>query len=163
MGARFKGWSTKDILDLGSGSLRDEHVQSAKSRKKRAQGTGSGGARSKQSTAPDYVGMISAALMMLHVKHVREHRFSKTIGYRFDIAIPELKIAVEFEGGIFSGGAHTRGKGYAKDCRKYNLAELDFWSVLRYTPDDARDLNWEFTIADEIKRFANKKTLALSA
>ena len=53
--------------------------------------------------------------------------------YRFDFAIPEYKIAIEVEGGIWNNGGHVRGSGYLKDCDKYNLATLQGWRILRFT------------------------------
>jgi very-short-patch-repair endonuclease len=59
---------------------------------------------------------------------VREYTF---YGYRYDFAWPQLKIAVEIDGGTFSGGNHVRGVGYSRDCRKNNLAQSEGWIVLR--------------------------------
>ncbi|AUL97471.1 hypothetical protein FORC54_3326 [Vibrio vulnificus] len=39
------------------------------------------------------------------------------------------------EGGTWANGRHTRGKGYAADCEKYNVAALEGWRVLRFTGD----------------------------
>lgn len=61
----------------------------------------------------------------------REHRFHPTRKWAFDFAWPALKIALESEGGSWSGGRHTRGKGFAQDCEKYTEAALDGWCVLR--------------------------------
>ena len=69
---------------------------------------------------------------------VRELRFHPTVRWRFDIALPELKIAIEIEGGIFSkggGGRHNRGSGMRKDMRKYNEAAIYGWSVIRVLPE----------------------------
>src|SRR5579875_2148816 len=70
----------------------------------------------------------------------REYRFEEHRGpsgrrafYRFDFAWPEKKIAVECEGGHWTGGRHVRGYGFEKDCRKYNRAALLGWKVLRFT------------------------------
>lgn len=68
-------------------------------------------------------------------KPVTEHKFLKDRKFRFDFAWPDEKIAVEIEGGIWTGGRHTRGKGYLKDMEKYNLAVLNSWKVLRFSTD----------------------------
>jgi len=65
---------------------------------------------------------------------IAEHRFHPTRRWRFDFALPEYKIAIEIEGGIFSHGRHTRGVGYIKDLEKYNEAVMLDWRILRYTP-----------------------------
>ena len=61
--------------------------------------------------------------------------------FRFDWAVPELKLAIEYEG-IFGRGRsrHTTQKGYSKDCEKYNLAAIHGWRVLRYTATTYRQL-----------------------
>jgi hypothetical protein len=62
-----------------------------------------------------------------------EYRFMPPRRYRFDFAYPEKKIAVEVEGGTWTGGRHTRGKGFESDCRKYNFAALQGWRVFQFT------------------------------
>jgi very-short-patch-repair endonuclease len=64
----------------------------------------------------------------------REYRFLLGRKFRFDFAIPDAKLAIEIEGGIWTGGRHTRGAGYEKDLEKYNLAAMLGWKVLRFTP-----------------------------
>jgi len=64
----------------------------------------------------------------------REFIFHRKRKWRFDLAWPELLIAVEVEGGIWTGGRHVRGEGYEADCEKYNEAQLAGWMVLRFTP-----------------------------
>lgn len=64
---------------------------------------------------------------------VPEFRFDVHRRWRFDYAWPEKKLAVEIEGGVWSGGRHVRGKGYEKDCEKYNRAVVLGWRVLRFT------------------------------
>lgn len=64
---------------------------------------------------------------------VPEYRVCADRRWRFDFAYPDKKIALEYEGGTWSKGRHTRGAGFAKDCEKYNRATVDGWMVLRYT------------------------------
>ena len=66
-------------------------------------------------------------------KPTREHRFHAVRRFRFDFAWLPQKVAVELEGGTFSGGRHTRGIGFETDCIKYNLATADGWRVFRFT------------------------------
>lgn len=66
-------------------------------------------------------------------KPVGQFRFHPKRKWQFDFAWPEHKLAVEIEGGTYSGGRHTRGKGFEDDCEKYNEALLLGWRVLRFT------------------------------
>lgn len=69
----------------------------------------------------------------------REHKFSRYCNiprrWRFDAAWPNMWIALEIEGGVFSRGRHTRGAGYVRDMEKYNAAAVLRWCVLRFTPE----------------------------
>ena len=71
---------------------------------------------------------------------VREYRFHPTRRWRFDAAFLEHKIAVEMEGGIWTRGRHTRGRGYRRDLEKYNAATELGWRVFRFC---ANDLEYE--------------------
>lgn len=70
---------------------------------------------------------------------VREYRFAPGRRWRFDLAWPERALAVEVEGGTWSGGRHTRPAGFRGDVEKYNSAALMGWAVLRVTADMVRD------------------------
>jgi hypothetical protein len=65
---------------------------------------------------------------------ITEHKFHPTRKWRFDLAWPYGGFAVEIEGGIWSGGRHTRGTGFIKDMEKYNEANLLGWHVYRVSP-----------------------------
>jgi hypothetical protein len=66
---------------------------------------------------------------------VSELIFAPPRRWRFDRAWPALLVAVEIDGGTWSGGRHTRGAGFAADCEKLNRAAVLGWAVLRYTTD----------------------------
>lgn len=72
----------------------------------------------------------------LHVVCVKEFKFHPVRKWRFDYAIPEHKIALEVEGGVWTGGRHTSSVGFMKDMEKYNTATLMGWRVFRTTPDE---------------------------
>jgi len=63
----------------------------------------------------------------------REYRFAPPRRYRFDFAWPDMKLAVEVEGGTWMAGRHNRGAGYESDCRKYSEAAALGWRVIRAT------------------------------
>lgn len=114
---------------------------------------GSGGGVAKT------VELTEAMLFLIHAtklpQPVREHRFHSTRDWRLDLAWPDLKIAVECEGGIFKRGRHTRGDGFERDCEKYNEALLCGWLVLRVTEhqiEDGRALAWLTKILEEHQR-----------
>jgi very-short-patch-repair endonuclease len=70
-----------------------------------------------------------------------ERRFHPVRKWRFDLAWTEQRVAVECDGGIYSGGAHVRGMGVEDDAEKQSEACALGWRVLRVTRkmiDDGR-------------------------
>ncbi len=64
---------------------------------------------------------------------ILEHRFAAPRLWRFDFAWPDQMLALEYEGGAYTGGRHTRGSGFTKDAEKYNAAAARGWAVIRVT------------------------------
>lgn len=87
---------------------------------------------------PELVVVIAAAAQDGYGRAVPEYRFHGTRKWRFDLAWPDYKVAFEREGGTFTGGRHTRGASYARDCEKYNAAASAGWCVIRATADMLR-------------------------
>ena len=71
----------------------------------------------------------------LGVEVVKEFKFHPSRKWRYDYAIIESKIAIEVEGGVWSGGRHTTGKGFTGDMEKYNAGTLLGWRIFRVTPE----------------------------
>lgn len=69
----------------------------------------------------------------------REFLFARPRKFRADFAWPDLMILVEIEGGVWTGGRHTRGAGFSKDCEKQNLAALAGYRVFRFTGDQVKN------------------------
>jgi very-short-patch-repair endonuclease len=63
-----------------------------------------------------------------------EYRFHDTRKWRFDFAWPDLKLAIEVEGGTQSGRSrHSKGQGFEDDTDKYNTAIRMGWTLFRFT------------------------------
>jgi hypothetical protein len=73
--------------------------------------------------AAEYVGMGEGVRARLDEAGLQD--------WRFDFACPELHLAVEIEGGGWTGGRHTRGLVFAHDLRKYQAAMRMQWDVYR--------------------------------
>lgn len=75
---------------------------------------------------------------ILKIELQREYRFHQVRKFRFDFAIPEHRIAIEMDGGVWmkGGGRHNRPAGFLKDMEKFNLAATMGWRVVRVTPRD---------------------------
>ena len=66
---------------------------------------------------------------------VFEHRFHEHRMWRFDLAWPDRLVAVEVQGGLFSGGRHNRGRQMLDEYEKGNEAATMGWRVIHVTPD----------------------------
>ena len=81
---------------------------------------------------------------------VAELRFAPPRRWRFDYAWPVYNLALEVEGGVWTRGRHTRGKGAIADMEKYNAAVIAGWRLLRVTPDQLHTLETVTMIRDVI-------------
>lgn len=82
---------------------------------------------------PDWAGDLARVLRAAGNAVERELRFSDERAWRFDVALPRRKIAVEVEG---LNGRHQRTGGFRRDMEKYNTALALGWRVLRVTGRD---------------------------
>jgi len=78
---------------------------------------------------------VGQALQLFGFSYVTEHKFHPVRHWRFDYALPDLGIAIEYEGLYSKKSRHTSIKGFREDCRKYNEAALLGWVVIRVTND----------------------------
>ena len=61
---------------------------------------------------------------------VYELRFHPVRRWRFDLAWPDQKVALEVQGGIFVRGRHSRGDALLKEWEKLNTASGMGWRML---------------------------------
>lgn len=77
-----------------------------------------------------------------------EFPFCPARKWRADYRVGNLLI--ELDGGIYSGGRHTRGRGFAEDCVKLNTATLLGYQVIRI-PTGFATANYLQQIIDYLK------------
>ena len=72
-----------------------------------------------------------------------EFYFDTERQYRLDYAIPEYKVGVEVDGGIFAKGnsGHSSGKGIKRDQEKSSLLASKGWFLIRITPHELLSLS----------------------
>lgn len=136
--SRFSGWSEAAVKKLSTNKMTNYANKNALKICKQF---------------PDYVGIMEQYIeSSLKVECVREYKFLADRRFRFDLAIPKMQIAIEFEGGVWSNGRHVRGRGYVNDVKKYNLATMHGWKLLRYTVEDTKKDNWELSVVEEVRK-----------
>ncbi len=68
----------------------------------------------------------------------REVRLIEGRRYRWDMVWRAQRLAVEVQGATWTRGAHSRGKGQARDAEKQALATLAGYRCLSVTSDQVR-------------------------
>ncbi|MFX5825447.1 DUF559 domain-containing protein [Acinetobacter baumannii] len=82
--------------------------------------------------------VLATHLRACKISFEQEYKFHPKRKWRADFLITGKKILVEVEGGIWSGGRHTRGKGYLGDMEKYNEAAIIGFTVLRFSTEQVK-------------------------
>src|SRR5690606_14166815 len=86
----------------------------------------------------DYEEKLDRELKTLKIEFEQEFEFHPKRKWRADFHLVGKKILVEVEGAIWSGGRHTRGKGYLGDMEKYNAATMMGFQVIRFSTDQVK-------------------------
>jgi len=88
------------------------------------------------------LGALKLILRSMGLEFVEEYRFHEKRMWRFDLAIPSLKLAIEYQGHGQTGkakgqgehiGGHASHTGLATDCEKDLHALLGGWRVMKFT------------------------------
>ena len=86
----------------------------------------------------EFEAKLARELKTLKIKFEQEFYFHPERKWRADFHLVGKKILVEVEGAIWSGGRHTRGKGYIGDMEKYNAATMMGFQVIRFSTDQVK-------------------------
>lgn len=81
---------------------------------------------------------LATALKALKIDFEQEFKFHPERKWKADFHLVGKKILVEVEGGIWSSGRHTRGKGYIGDMEKYNAATMMGYQVIRFSTEQVK-------------------------
>ena len=80
-----------------------------------------------------------------------EHRFHPTRKWRFDWALPDRRIAFEYDGVMSGQASHASIAGILRDAEKINEAQVLGWRVFRVNAKSIQDGS-AFTLADRVLR-----------
>ncbi|QIC64476.1 DUF559 domain-containing protein [Acinetobacter schindleri] len=86
----------------------------------------------------EFEAKLARELKTLKIDFEQEFYFHPERKWRADFHLIGKKILVEVEGGIWSGGRHTRGRGYIGDMKKYNAATMMGYQVIRFSTDQVK-------------------------
>lgn len=86
----------------------------------------------------EFEAKLAGELKTLKIEFEQEFEFHPKRKWRADFHLVGKKILVEVEGAIWSGGRHTRGKGYIGDMEKYNAATMMGFQVIRFSTDQVK-------------------------
>ena len=86
----------------------------------------------------EFEAKLAQELKTLKIEFEQEFEFHPKRKWRADFHLVGKKILVEVEGAIWSGGRHTRGKGYIGDMEKYNVATMMGYQVIRFSTDQVK-------------------------
>lgn len=74
---------------------------------------------------------------------IREFRFDTARRWRFDFALPDLRIAFEIQGGLYAPQTgHRSLEGVQRDYEKINAAQLQGWKVFQLSSHALQDANY---------------------
>lgn len=87
----------------------------------------------------------------------REFKFDDSRKWRADFAWPlPTGLLVEVDGGTWTNGRHTRGKGFEEDARKHNKAALMGYVTLRFTSSQVKSGEAVDVISTYLKYFGKE-------
>jgi len=81
--------------------------------------------------------LLAIHLTELDIPFKREIKLVEGRRFRWDFVISDL--AIELQGGVWTAGKHTRGKGYQNDCIKMRLAIMAGYKPVHFVTGEVMD------------------------
>src|SRR5690349_11590041 len=130
----YADYQRKRVQQIGKPVSNIEFIAGGPPRKLRVPGP----AEAEAKPAPIYavVGICRAAGLP---EPIPEYQFHPKRRWRFDYAWPAHKLAMEVDGGIWSGGRHVTGSGRLADMEKQSEAAILGYRILYVTPEQVRN------------------------
>ena len=91
-----------------------------------------------QKVPNEFEAKLARELKSLKIDFEQEFKFHPDRKWRADFHLKGRMILIEVEGGIWSGGRHTRGKGYIGDMEKYNAATMLGYQAIRFSTEQVK-------------------------
>ena len=82
--------------------------------------------------------LLAIHLEELGVPFERQYRYVPGRLFCADFAIPELRLLIEVQGGVYTGQAHGSIKGILADLERGNHAALHGWRMMRFSTSDVK-------------------------
>lgn len=110
--------------------------------------------------------LIESVFASLKIFYIKEFQFHPIRQWRADYYLPDLKLLIELEGGVFGFGkknsimgGHNRGKGYIQNLEKYNAANEMLYHQLRFANVEVERTKGQ-NVIDSLKNFIQNKKMA---
>ena len=127
-------WTQKDIDNLKKKGFQVKDVEKPK------------GTPIIPKPEPAGLDFIKHILKKRNIAFITEFKFCTTRKFRADIAIPQYRILIEYEGLVYGGqGGHQTVEGFNSNCIKYNICTLQGWFLLRYTNQIYKNFDQDIT------------------
>ena len=97
--------------------------------------------------------LLALHLAELGVTFTRQCAYAVGRKMRADFGLPAERILIEVQGGVYSKqGAHGSISGILADIERLNLATINNWRMMRFTPDQIASGEAKLTIALAIEK-----------
>lgn len=92
------------------------------------------------------------------LSYIRQFKFDAVRKWQFDFADLASRVVLDIQGGVWTNGAHVRGKGITNDCEKYSRATVAGYRVLLATTEQvlsAEAFLWWISVVESVKASRN--------